>query len=99
MEHGPPPVALLGPACASVINQNPSHLPPRHPEKMDAILPFDFRGVEQSQIYLIHKRCRLQCMIGTFLSQIILSQATQLLIDYAENLVPSRLIAMSPLNE
>src|SRR5262245_56483578 len=91
--------ALLRPRCASVISQNAAHQPPCDPEEMGAIHPFDLRIAKQPQVNFMHQGGRLQCVVRTFMPQVVSGQTAKLLVNHVESLVRGGFITLSRLNE
>src|SRR2546428_6978569 len=66
---------------------------------MSAVLPFDSLGRKQLQVQLAHQFCRLKRVIGSLVTQVVASQAAQVLVGSRHQLLACFLVSSSPIRE
>jgi len=82
--------------AAAQIDQDAPHRARTYGEEVRPVLPGWVRRFEETQVCLVHQGCGLQRMVRPFMSYVVLSQPTQLVIDQRYELIERALIAFTP---
>jgi len=83
--------------CPRAINQQPSHLPRGDDEKMRLFFPFDHRCAEQPQISFVDQIGWLQRLRMAFLTEVMLRQPVQVVIDQPDQVFTGFRVSFAPL--
>ena len=94
-----PGPSLRVPLCASVIDQDPPHQPCGHSQEVCAILPVDPLHFDQSQVRLVHQRCRLKTVTGAFARHAAARDPCKLILNERHQLIQRRMVAAPPVQQ
>ena len=74
-------IALVGPTSASVVGENPAHLPGAQREEMGSILPVEFLQPGQPHVQLVDERSGLEDVSRPLVTHAAPSRAVELAVN------------------